>query len=204
MHKGVILLTKASTKSEAKENVDHFLEAYGEGDVWDYYIIGGRWSGTLNLKSKEFWEIIKKECPAKHPELGYTNKEIEKYSKNFQKIWDRIEGKGTNPLNRDSFGLDGVEDDDIAPASEVKSILKDWEVDRELVATKLYEKLQESWENSDNPVQSFEVGYQVRKLSNLVGDEFCFDSNTYDTTTYSNDIPEDLEGYYAVIVDMHN
>ncbi len=94
MHKGVILLTQAVTKEEAKDNVEHFLEPYGNGDVWDWYVIGGRWSGVLNLKAKEFWKTAKKECPPTHEKLGYSNKDVEKYSKEFQEIWDRIEGKG--------------------------------------------------------------------------------------------------------------
>ena len=47
MHKGVICLTKATDKKEATSNVNNFLESYGDGKVWDWYEIGGRWSGTL-------------------------------------------------------------------------------------------------------------------------------------------------------------
>lgn len=204
MHKGVILLTQAATKQEAKDNVDHFMEPYGEGDVWDYYVIGGRWSGILNPAHKKFMEIVRKECPAEYPSIGYSNKDIEKYSKKFEKIWDRIGGKGSHPFNRNRFGSEGVEEDDIVLATEVESILKDWEIDREVVATEIYKDLQESWKNSDNPVKCFEVGYKARMFSNLVSDAFCLDSNTYDIDNYTNDLPENLEDYYAVIIDMHN
>jgi hypothetical protein len=44
MHKLVICLTKAQNKGEARGNVEDFLEQYGDGDVWDWYVIGGRWS----------------------------------------------------------------------------------------------------------------------------------------------------------------
>ncbi len=58
MHKGVILLIKASDKNEAKDKVQEFMVQYGDGDIWDWYVIGGRWSGTLNSKSKEFFEKV--------------------------------------------------------------------------------------------------------------------------------------------------
>ena len=59
MHKGVILLTKASDKEEALDSVREFLENYGDGDVWDWYQIGGRWSNTLAPKEKaEQWYSI--------------------------------------------------------------------------------------------------------------------------------------------------
>ena len=60
MHKGVILLTKASDRDEAVSQVESFLENYGDGDVWDWYVIGGRWSGTLNTKAKEFFVAAEK------------------------------------------------------------------------------------------------------------------------------------------------
>ena len=37
MHKGVILLVKTLDKEEALNEVESFLEPYGEGDVWGAY-----------------------------------------------------------------------------------------------------------------------------------------------------------------------
>lgn len=48
MHKGIICLTRAANSDDAIENVETFLEDYGNGNVWDWYVIGGRWSGVLN------------------------------------------------------------------------------------------------------------------------------------------------------------
>lgn len=41
------MLVKASSAEEAESNMDEFLEYYGEGKVWDWNEIGGRWSGVL-------------------------------------------------------------------------------------------------------------------------------------------------------------
>lgn len=46
---------KASQIDEAKDKVQEFMVHYGDGDIWDWYVIGGVWSGTLNSKSKEFF-----------------------------------------------------------------------------------------------------------------------------------------------------
>jgi len=53
MHKGIILLVKATTRKEAKHKAVAFLQPYGNGDVWDWYQIGGRWTGELTGYSPE-------------------------------------------------------------------------------------------------------------------------------------------------------
>ena len=50
MHKGVILLVKSENKDNVNGLVEEFMEPYGNGNVWDWYVIGGRWSGTLSGK----------------------------------------------------------------------------------------------------------------------------------------------------------
>ncbi len=48
MHKGVILLMKAGDRKEAEAKAEEFLNSgYGDGRVWDWYVIGGRWTGLL-------------------------------------------------------------------------------------------------------------------------------------------------------------
>ena len=46
MHFRKILITKADTIEDARYNVSSFMEDYYE-KVYDYYSIGGRWSGVL-------------------------------------------------------------------------------------------------------------------------------------------------------------
>lgn len=61
MHKGIIILTKASNKEEAIDNVEEYLD--GEGDhIFDWYKIGGRYSSLLStaLHSVPLKDCIKK------------------------------------------------------------------------------------------------------------------------------------------------
>ena len=44
MHKGIILLVKANSKENAEHKVTQFMEPHGDGQVWDWYVIGGRWN----------------------------------------------------------------------------------------------------------------------------------------------------------------
>lgn len=60
MHKGVILLVEAEDSSGAIDKVNEFMERYGEGDVWDWFVIGGRWSGLLNNKRASFKSLPEK------------------------------------------------------------------------------------------------------------------------------------------------
>ena len=60
MHKGIILLVKTKNKEDVLSLVEQFLEPYGNGDVWDWYQIGGRWNNTLAPKDK--LDNFRKKC----------------------------------------------------------------------------------------------------------------------------------------------
>lgn len=42
-----MFLTQAETIDDAKYNVTTFLAPYDDSKVWDWFVIGGRWSGLL-------------------------------------------------------------------------------------------------------------------------------------------------------------
>lgn len=58
MHKGIILLVKCRDKESAFHKVELFMPRYGNGKVWDWWRIGGRWSGTLNKYNNEFLKVM--------------------------------------------------------------------------------------------------------------------------------------------------
>jgi hypothetical protein len=48
-------------------------------------------------------------------------------------------------------------------------------------------------------------GYYASKYNKLSNGYFCFDTNVYNATTEEAEtIPDDVEEYWAVMVDMHN
>jgi hypothetical protein len=99
MHKGVICLTKATDKEDAISNVESFLESYGDGKVWDWYEIGGRWGGTLGSNGDS---ILLTECVAI----------VEEWKQDLEaeadELWDKmIEARTQEKSREDKFGMSG-------------------------------------------------------------------------------------------------
>jgi len=209
MHKGIIVLTKAEDKAEALKNVKGFLGEYEE-TVWDWYAIGGRWSGTLSPHNKEFVEKAK--GILKPEEGGFVSqKEVDNNQGELQSMWESIGGIGTNPYF-DHYKLPddgGVED--IMPLSECIEIVKEWE--QTIEVAKKEELDAKRWlaiggnirRDKNEPWDDWNMyGYSLRKAGELYQQNFCFDCNVFNTETYNYSIPDDTTGYFAVMVDIHN
>ena len=148
MHKGVICLTKATDKDDAISNVESFLEQYGDGDVWDWYVIGGRWSGLLNPKHNLFQEKAEKHFKAAYPEKEHpflTQNMVEEQSAALDTIWAEIGGTGKHPYQRDSYANGGADDDSV-PMSTCLEIINEWKTDMRAEAEKHFEKMLEARE----------------------------------------------------------
>lgn len=144
MHKGLILLVKAEDKSEAIEKVNDFMEPYGDGDVWDWFSIGGRWNNTLAPKElKEKWdEEAKKILPKNEHGWLYQN-DIDKNQDALQKAWEDLGLKGKNQYcNHYNLGSDGNYYDCV-PLPECIDTVKEWVKDLGKEADELFEKLTE-------------------------------------------------------------
>lgn len=211
MHKGVIILTEAQDREDAESNVESFLEPYGDSKVWDYYTIGGRWHNTLAPKKlvEEFDKWVKEEYKDVFSERGmYRVKDLEndKVRKHIQSKWESLGLKGKN-IYYSAYGFD-VNDTDadynIVPLKDCLDIVKEWCKDLEVEKTKLWNELLEAKEKADNGEWDM-TAYIAGKYRDAAYGNFCFDSNVFDATTYdAEQIPSNVEGYYAVMVDMHN
>ena len=98
MHKGVICLTKATDKEDAISNVESFLESYGDGKVWDWYEIGGRWSGTLGDDDST--------------QLTNCVIVVEEWKQDLEaeadELWDKlIDARSKEKLGEEKFGMSG-------------------------------------------------------------------------------------------------
>lgn len=206
MHKGVILLTKASDRDEAVSQVESFLENYGDGDVWDWYVIGGRWSGTLNTKAKEFFVAAEKHFKQAYPENEHpflTSAMVQEQSTALGDIWSSIGGVGLNPYARDNYANEGS-DDDAIPLNDCIEVVKEWARDLDAEAETAWNKMLEAKKEGTPHDMS---AYYAKRYAEAKYDEFCFDSNVYDIEGYTNDPAHALENadqYFAVMVDMHN
>lgn len=206
MHKGQIFLTKASDRDEAVGNVREFLDEH-QDRVWDWYVIGGRWSGHLNPKSEEFYKLAEAHFKKAYPENDnafLTNTMITENADVLQNIWSEELGQeGENPYARDSYSNDGDEDD-VLPLTECQDRVKDWAKDLNVVAQESWDKMIAS--KKDNTKHDMSA-YYANRYAEAVYDEYCFDTNTYDIDNQTNDVLGALENtneYFAVMVDIHN
>ncbi len=209
MHKGVICLTQAADRDEAVSNIESFLEQYGDGDVWDWYVIGGRWSGTLNAKTNEFFEKAKAHFAAAYPDNKQpflTQNMVDEQAAALQKIWEEMGETSKNPYSRDQY-KDVTGDDDVVLLSDCVDVVNDWKKDLNAEAEQYFQKMLEAREKeNENPTDTMSA-YYAGLYRDCKYDSFSFESNVYDTVNYTNNPEEALKDpskWYAVMVDMHN
>lgn len=184
MHAGIVLLTKAPDKEEAIDNVNGFLEQY-EGDVWDWYVIGGRWSGILNKQYHKFTELAKAHFKFAYPNNDspfLTTAMFDEQKEALQNIWEGLGETTENPYSRSS-DIDKGNVDDVVPLSECLEVVNKWKKDMVVIMQEYGGKMIEAY------------------------DTFSFDSNVYDIDNQTNN-PEDAlneaDSYFAVVVDLYS
>jgi hypothetical protein len=207
MHKGVILLVKADSKEDALDQVTDFMEPYGEGDVWDWYSIGGRWNNTLapeellnQFKIKVDNEILIK----KEGSPWISQQQVDDNQEFLQKAWEEVGLVGLNSYcNHYDIPSEG-NTYDVVKLEDCLSIVKEWVKDLKKASEEIFEKLVEA-KNKALEGEYDMSGYYAGIYKDLNQGNFSFETNVYDiTTNYSETIPEDIIDYYAVMVDMHN
>jgi gas vesicle protein len=204
MHKGVIILVKAVGDIDAKSQAEEFLESY-EGKVWDWYAIGGRWQGTLspflNKFNKEAKKILKKTKGK-----GQTQADIESKKLELQALWESIGASGNNPYSDHYHNENSPYD--VMPLKDCLKIVKEWSFNS-LEKGKKMEEEAKTWltdlNNEGKPKNNYDMyGHSIKNAGEIYSQQFCFDCNVYNVETGDYSIPENIEEYYAVMVDMHN
>lgn len=202
MHKGIIFLIKTDSKAEAINTTEEFLEGY-KNNVWDWYSIGGRWTGNLSLFYPDF---IKKSKMI----LTTSQNEVNKKQPELQNLWESIGAKGPNPYANHYNLPDRGGEYDILPLSDCISKVKEWQ--QTIEDAKKKEAEAKEWlaeggrkDEEGTPYDNYQMyGYCLGIAANLFQQEFCFDCNIFNLETCNYSIPEDIENYYAVMIDIHN
>ena len=81
MHKGIICLIRATGRNDALQIVIEFLNLF-EGNVFDWYQIGGRWTQTLSPYYKQFKNHVEHTLP--HTRGSLLQKTVDKYQSQLQ------------------------------------------------------------------------------------------------------------------------
>ena len=153
------------------------------------------------LKDK-FYEVIK--TFLKQEKFGITQQEIDKNAVKLQNTWENLGLKGTNPYtDHYSSEADGNAYD-VLPLNECLPTVKDWVKDRVKEKEKYWEELLSAKEKADNGEYDMS-GYYAGIYRDLAYGNFSFECNVFNIDDYdSESIPEDIEGWWAIMVDMHN
>jgi hypothetical protein len=210
MHKGVILLIVAEDGEDAKDKAGSFMGEY-QNEVWDWYVIGGRWSGTLSRCQfdKDKLERLEKEFDEKHGwytggEEGKTEEQQrEAYRKMFTEYFPNWQGKIPAPLGwRDSYATEGYSDD-VMPLGDCIEVVKEWVQDCKAESEQMLQNYQKYYVEKDGENQHMK-GFYMKRAGQLLLENFCFDTNVFNTESYNYSIPDGYAGWWAVVVDMHN
>jgi len=97
---------------------------FGSGKC-DWYVVGGRWSGVLQLAQlgSSFRDALP-DFLRPDNELGYAPAFVKQHDAEFQALWDKLGGVGRHPYGRDEFADDGSPDDAAAITPEVLSMFR--------------------------------------------------------------------------------
>lgn len=198
MHFVCLLAVEADSEAEARSMAESFLEPYGNGDVWDWYEIGGRWSGIFDGK-----DLLR------YPDnpVVFRNKIEDSLQARDGEFRSLIRGFRENPV----FTLgDSLRDHPDHP-------------DRDLLHRRMNEgitKNRAEWEkvlNADSlralgeDVATGMLGYQLWKLGKLIAGYFNSESYFFDAEYHSASteqmwerVEADPDNQWLVVVDLHN
>lgn len=212
MHKGIILLVKPdkqdATRDDVLSQVNSFMEYY-EHSVWDWWVVGGRWTQTLSTKTKEFMIKADKFLKEKSANEGVIDgiilqKVVDGSQPDLQAMWENMGCVGKNPYCN-HYEIDkGGQFYDILPLSECLDVVNEWKQDY-IEAGKEKLKKAEDWINGKVKVSNYSMyGYCLTIAGKLFQQEFFDGCNVFNTKQFNYSVPEDVTGWWAVMVDVHN
>jgi hypothetical protein len=195
MHKAVILLIETGNRAAAIQKAKDFMEPFYE-KVWDWYVIGGRWTGILTGYD-----------PTKDPRNietcnlcngSGTRPDADRFGSDWKKQMKGCNGcMGTGKTVKFSF-VDVP--DNAMPLTDARVVAKvtEWGKNWEKDKLKEFDKDLKRWEG-DKQMTAY-VNRQIRKVRT---GKFSEESNVYDVTRKTHQLPDSFEGYWAVVVDFH-
>jgi len=206
MHALHLIAVEADSHEEAEEEVDTALRHYGDGDVWDYYVIGGGWKGIFGDENK--YSL----CFSEDPEAFRKSIESTRkwQDKDFKELVDKITGRQITETDVGDT-IFGMAITDKKGAAERMS-----EFNRQ--THELFLELQTFDRLPDeNTTDSFQsgfgmVGYYLLRLGKILCGRYTFESHFFDAIEgdpRTHAVLERCESgdgdrQYLVAVDLHN
>jgi hypothetical protein len=183
------------------------MEPYGEGAVWDWYSIGGRWNNTLAPKEllDQFEIKVDNEILIKKEGSSLiSQQQVDDNQKLLQKTWEEVGLMGLNYYCNHYNLPDEVNTYDVVKLEDCLTTVKEWVKNLKEEAEEMFKKLVEARKKALDGEYDLS-GYYAGIYKDLNQGNFSFETNVYNISTgHGEIIPEDITDYYAVMVDMHN
>lgn len=213
MHVLHLIAVEADSEEEAIMEAEAAIDGYGEGRVWDWFEVGGRWSGLFGTTSDGESKNV----------LAYSDDPVQfeeslsrcdaSQNREFCETLDKIFGRNVFPEDaRDFFGRD-------LSQSEREEMAE--RVTRSNEATgKAFESLRTMSEmptSSACPTQvpftsdPYHLGYLLKKLGKQLTREYDFNAYFWDRIEWTTSTgparercEEEPSKQYLVALDLHN
>ena len=206
MHTIHLIAVRADDEESAIAAAEYALEPYGDGDVWDWYAVGGRWEGFLGGKNVLCYE----DDPVTFMEALHNARFIQEAR--FREVRDLLTGRVVSPEEiPDDYNVFGLK---VERSKE--EIAADITERNQVACGKLQDALK-----LGRPPEGYEfamTSYYLRRFTNLLGGHYCWDSAFYDAVEAStgqnyildriNDEDKNngggLDEQWLVAIDLHN
>jgi hypothetical protein len=202
MHVGHLIAVVAENEEEAQSAAECFLEDNGgNGDVWDWYAIGGRWAEMLD--GKTFLQA------STDPEAfkAHVNKALDKRDNEFRRLRTQYLTGEFKPedVDWDSQAASGETKEEAAARIETDAKGAGHRERFQAVLTA------HSLRDLPEEVGGNMVGFALHRIGELVAGYYSFESFFFDGEEHDADpgalwkrVEEAPEKQWLVVVDLHN
>ena len=205
MHVVHLIAVEADDEESAVKAAESAISGYGDGDVWDWYVVGGRWEGKLNGKN------VLRFTDDKHTFIEAVNGAIESRNYEFRSLRDHLKGAVIKEDDVDDIGGFGFPIDDKPRVAKLRTEANKGcrRAFNKMLNCDTVEEFEDSHVKGDS--SHFMLSYYLRKMGQLLGDRYCFDSMFYDSVDYTTSakhlwgrLETDPEHQWLVVLDLHN
>jgi hypothetical protein len=204
MHVLHLIAVEADSEEEAVEMAEAAIEPYGDGQVWDWYSVGGRWKGLFGLNKDGTDKNVLQFAEDPEQFRKSLGRVADSQNREFKENLDKILGREV--AEADIKGLWGMEVPDKKGAAERVSASNKEFGDLFSSLTRM-EKLP----GDSGPNGYGMLGYYLKKLGESLCGSYVFESYFYDSVIYETRVHDtmlrcesDPEKQYLVAVDLHN
>jgi len=204
MHVLHLIAVEADSKEEAVEMAEAAIEPYGDGQVWDWYSVGGRWKGLFGLNEDGTDKNVLQFSEDPEQVRKSLGRVAESQNREFTENLDKILGRTITET--DIGNLWGMEVHDKEAAAERISD-SNKEFGERFSALQSLDKLPAD----DGPTGYGMLGFYLIKLGKSLSGRYCFESYFFDAVIYGTRVQDTMhrceespEHQYLVAIDLHN